>query len=110
MRDGEFQDIKNVHTVVHAAYGCPGSFGTTQQPLGDNAVDITNIVNQELLDDDAVIRLEGKNLVEAYGIDPWNNQKKTLKVDDSGLHLLDNKELEFTNQEWTEQVQCSTSR
>jgi len=153
MREGDFRNIENVHSVVHAVYGCPGSFGTREQPTGDNAVDITKILNQELLDDDAVIRLSGKNMLEEFGIDPWINHTKTLrvryiplvtgrektvkdkdikcfsarsiakvwatqqfinikvrKVDDSALHLLDNKELEFTNQEWTEKVQCLTTR
>merc|ERR1719357_1753984 len=80
MHDGEFRDIENVERVVHAEYGCPGSFGSTQQPMGDNAIDITKILNQELLDDDAIIRLEGKNLLEAFGIDPWINHTKTLKA------------------------------
>lgn len=35
---------------------------------------------------------------------------KVRKVHDSALHLLDNNELEFTNEEWTEKVQCLTTR
>jgi len=81
MHDGDLRDIKNVHYVVHAVYGRLDScFGTTQQSLDDNAVDVTKILNQELLDDDAVLRLSGKLLSEAFGVDPWINHRKTLKV------------------------------